>query len=70
VPVYHLPAIGCGRFVAEPGFDLFLVADQETLVLLKRFSHNPEVEKASVEFERAQKSEQRFHRDFDGLGLH
>ena len=44
-----------------------MAADQETLVLLKRFSRNPDVEKARVEFERAQKAEQRFHRDFDGL---
>ena len=43
------------------------VADEETLVLLKRFSRNPEIEKPRVDFERAQKLEQRFHRDFDGL---
>ena len=45
------------------------MADQETLALLKRFSRNPEIEKASVEFERTQKVEERFHRDFDGLDL-
>jgi hypothetical protein len=39
-----------------------MVADQQTLVLLKRFSHNPDVEKARVEFERAQKTEERFHK--------
>jgi hypothetical protein len=44
-----------------------IVADQQTQVLLKRFSHNPEIDKARVEFERAQKSEQRFHSEFDGL---
>jgi hypothetical protein len=44
-----------------------MVADQQTLVLLKRFSHNPDVEKARVEFERAQKTEERFHKHFDGL---
>jgi hypothetical protein len=31
-------------------------ADEETAVLLKRFSRNPEIEKARVEFERAQKT--------------
>jgi hypothetical protein len=44
-------------------------ADEETLVLLKRFPSNPEVEKARVEFERAQKVEERFHKDFDGVDL-
>jgi hypothetical protein len=78
----ELMKIATGREARPPELDTFaaafavagekqeLVADQETLVLLKRFSHNPEVAKASVEFERAQKAEQRFHRDFDGLGLH
>ena len=42
------------------------VADEEPLVLLKRFSRNPDVEKARVEFESAQKVEERFHKDFDG----
>jgi hypothetical protein len=32
------------------------VADEETLVLLKRFSRNPDIEKARVEFDRAQRS--------------
>ena len=45
------------------------MADQETLALLKRFSRNPEIEKASVEFERAQKVEERFHKEFDGREL-
>jgi hypothetical protein len=44
------------------------VANEKTLVLLKRFSRNPDVEKARVEFERAQKVEERFHTEFDGLG--
>jgi hypothetical protein len=43
-----------------------MVADQETLALLKRFSRNHGVAKARMEFARAQKAEQRFHRDFDG----
>jgi hypothetical protein len=36
------------------------------LFLLKRFSINPEIEKARAEFERAQKTEEKFHKDFDG----
>jgi len=44
-----------------------MVADQETLALLKRFSQTPGVAKARVEFERAQKVEERFHREFDGV---
>jgi hypothetical protein len=44
-----------------------LVADQETLVLLKRFSRNPGVEKARAEFEKAQEVEERFLHDFDGV---
>ena len=43
-----------------------MAADQETLALLKRFSRDPGVAKARVEFERAQKVEERFHKDFDG----
>src|SRR5258707_15541607 len=42
-------------------------ADRETLVLLKRFSGNPDVEKATAEFERAQRVEETFHKDFDGI---
>jgi hypothetical protein len=41
-------------------------ADEATLVLLKRFSRNPDVEKARAEFECAQKVEEQFHKDFDG----
>jgi hypothetical protein len=52
---------------AVAGEKLETVADEETIALLKRFSHNPDIEKARMEFERAQKVEQRFHRDFDGL---
>jgi hypothetical protein len=43
-----------------------MVADQKTMILLKRFSGNPEVEKARAEFESAQKVEESFHKDFDG----
>jgi hypothetical protein len=42
-------------------------ADEETLILLQRFSGNPDVEKARTEFERAQKAEEQFHKDFDGV---
>jgi hypothetical protein len=41
--------------------------DQETLALLKRFSRHPGIEKAKTEFDRAQKAEERFHKDFDGI---
>jgi len=50
---------------AVAGEDQEKVADEETAVLLKRFSGNPDVEKAGVEFERAQRVEERFHKDFD-----
>jgi hypothetical protein len=43
-----------------------MVADEETLALLKRFSRNPDIEKARVEFDRAQKVKDQFHKDFDG----
>jgi hypothetical protein len=46
-----------------------MVADQETLVLLKRFSRDPGVAKARVEFEHVQRAEETFHKDFDGLDL-
>jgi hypothetical protein len=37
--------------------------------LLKRFSRDPGVAKARVEFERAQRVEERFHKDFDALNF-
>ena len=52
---------------AVAGEDQEIKADKETLVLLKRFSGNPAIEKAKAEFERAQKVEERFHKDFDGI---
>ena len=52
---------------AVAGEDQEQAADKETLVLLKRFSGNPAIEKAKAEFERAQKVEERFHKDFDGI---
>ena len=39
-------------------------ADKETAALLKRFEGNPDVEKAKVDFDRAQEVEERFHKDF------
>ena len=51
---------------AVAGEDQEKVADEETLVLLKRFSRNPDVEKAKVEFERAEKVEEKFHKDLMG----
>jgi hypothetical protein len=42
-------------------------ANQETLILLQRFSGNPGGEKAREEFGRAQETEERFHHDFDGV---
>ena len=52
---------------AVAGEDQEQAADKETLVLLKRFSGNPAIEKAKAEFERAQEVEGRFHKDFDGI---
>jgi hypothetical protein len=52
---------------AVAGEDQERTADEETAILLKRFSGNPDVEKARSEFNRAQKIEEKFHRDFDGV---
>jgi hypothetical protein len=43
------------------------LAEEKTKALFKRFSPSPDVEWARVEFEHAQKVEERFHKDFDGL---
>jgi hypothetical protein len=43
------------------------VADEETSILLQRFSDTPDVEKAKAEFERAQEVEERFLHDFEGV---
>jgi hypothetical protein len=40
-------------------------ADEQTLFLLKQLSFDPDIEKARAKFERAQKVEERFHKDFD-----
>jgi hypothetical protein len=42
------------------------IADKETADLLSLLSGNPDIERATVEFERAQKLEAQFHIDFDG----
>jgi hypothetical protein len=45
------------------------VADAETLILLKRFAHNPDVARAMLELQRAQAVERKFHKVYDGLDL-
>jgi hypothetical protein len=52
---------------AVAGEDQEKVADEKTMVLLKRFLRNADVEKARTEFGNAQKVEERFHKDFDGV---
>jgi hypothetical protein len=42
------------------------LAEAQTLILLKQFLPNPDVEKAREEFESAQKVQESFHKDFDG----
>jgi hypothetical protein len=71
----------CHRQARPPGLDTSaaafavagekqeMVADQETLVLLKRFSRDPGVAKARAEFEHAQRAEETLHKDFDWLDL-
>jgi len=71
--------LAMGREARPPELDRFAGAfsvagenqekamDEETLVLLKRFSRNPDIEKGRAEFERAQKVEEQFHSEFDGL---
>jgi hypothetical protein len=44
-------------------------ADNQTLALFARFPHDARTEKARAEFERAQKAEQSFRKDFDALGI-
>jgi hypothetical protein len=44
-------------------------ADEKTVALLERLSDNPIIQKARAEFERAQKTEETFHKDFDGIDL-
>ena len=49
---------------AVAGENQEMVADQKTLELLKRFSRNPAIQKAAAQFERAQRLEEAFHKDF------
>jgi hypothetical protein len=70
-----------GRQARPPGLETFaaafalagekqeMAADQGTLALLKHFSHDPGVAKATAEFEHAQRAEETFHKDLDGLDL-
>ena len=79
--VPELLKIATGRQARPPELDTFaaalavagekqeMVADQETLALLKRFSRDSGVAKARAEFEHAQRAEETFHKDFDGLDL-
>jgi hypothetical protein len=52
---------------AVAGGKLETVADEETIAWLKRFAGNPDIEKARAEFKRAQRLEERFHKEFDGI---
>jgi hypothetical protein len=72
----ELMKIATGKEERPPELDTFAAAfavagenqaaDEGTSVLLKRFSRDPDVEKAREEFDRAQKVEEKFHQDFDG----
>jgi hypothetical protein len=75
----ELMKIATGKEERPPELDTFAAAfavagerqeqgaDEATLVLLKRFSGNPDVQKAKMDFELAQKVEEKFHKDFDGV---
>jgi hypothetical protein len=45
------------------------MADNQTLALFARFPQDARTEKARAEFDRAQKAEQSFRKDFDALGF-
>ena len=47
-----------------------IAADKETAALLKRYDANPDVQNAAGEFDRAQKVEERFHKEFRRARLH
>jgi hypothetical protein len=55
--------------LAVAGEEQQKVADAETLVLLKRYPHNPDVARAMLTFQHAQAVERQFHQDYDGLDL-
>ena len=73
-----LANIATGKEQRPPEVDMFAqtfsvagekqekAADRMTAALLKRFEGNPDLEKAKVDFDRAQEVEKRFHLDFDG----
>ena len=75
----EMPDIATGRQPRPPDLDKFpaafsvagekqeKAADEETSILLQRFSGNPDVKKARAEFVRAQEVEERFLHDFDGV---
>ena len=75
----ELMDIATGREARSPELDKFAAAfsaadekqektaDEQTLFLLKQLSFDPDIEKARAEFEKAQKVEERFHHDFDGV---
>jgi hypothetical protein len=72
----ELMKIATGKEERHPELDTFAAAfavagenqaaDERTLVLLKRFFRDPDVEKARAVFDRAQKVEEKYHHDFDG----
>jgi hypothetical protein len=76
--VPELTNIATGRQARPPELDKFAttfaiagekqetVADQKTMIFLKRFSDNSDAEKAREKFECAQKAEEQFHKEFDG----
>jgi hypothetical protein len=74
----ELTNIAMGREPRPPQVDKFrdafqpageireTAAERETAALLKRFSGDPEVQKAAAEFDHAQKLEETFLKDFEG----
>ena len=76
-----LTNIATGRETRPPEVDKFrdafrvageiqeIAADKETAALLKRYGAIPRVQKAAAQFDRAQKVEERFHKDFDWQDL-
>jgi hypothetical protein len=55
--------------LAVAGEEQQKVADAETLILLKRYAHDPDVARAMLTFQRAQAVERGFHQEYDGLDL-
>jgi hypothetical protein len=74
----ELTNIAMGREPRPPQVDKFreafqpageireIAAEKETAALLKRFSGDPEVQKAAAKFDHAQKLEEAFLKDFEG----